>query len=369
MSQEKIVVIGGYGRVGTQICRLLAKEVPGAVVIAGPSINKAEELAQDIGSGTTAMDVDVFQRSSYEKIFEPKRNVRAVISCVELPVENKFAEDVIKMGINFTELSATYASQQKLFDLQSIALTHTSTAVVGVGLMPGLSNVMAADAVSRFDTATSVSINILLGLGEAHGADAVRWTLRNMGTTYDMRYGDIVKKVRTFTDPRQTTLLNETAPRRFYRFNFSDQHVLNKSLSPAHVDSRLGFDSKFITDLLGFTGKIGLLSLVRENAAPIFSKIIKMVSIGDDRYAVQVEANGERDGKSETRTLCASGQNEAIATATVATFVGKKLLANTLQPGIYPIEQAIDSEELYKYLSSRQVIIQNIRKNKQDLYS
>ena len=45
---------------------------------------------------------------------------------------------------------------------------------------------MAFDAPSEFDEITTVSINILLELGEAHGADAVRWTLRNFGASYDV---------------------------------------------------------------------------------------------------------------------------------------------------------------------------------------
>jgi|GEM_PF-3946831 len=58
-----------------------------------------------------------------------------------------------------------------------------------------------------------------------------------------------------------------------------------------------------------------------------------------------------------------------MATAMVATYVGKKLLENTLEPRIYPIEQAIDSEKLYVYLSSHQVVIQSFRKDQQDIYS
>jgi saccharopine dehydrogenase-like NADP-dependent oxidoreductase len=349
-NNSKIAVIGGYGSVGSLLCGLLSQEFPGSIVVAGPEIGKAEALAVALGNGAAALEIDAFNPDSYGKLFDRERNVKAVISCVELPAANTLAQDVLRSGTHFTELSATYTSHQRLMRLDPVAKRHGATAVVGVGLMPGLSNVMAFDAAAYLDKVKTVTINIMLGLGETHGADAVRWTLRNIGTAYDIAYHDTTKRVRSFTDPHKTTLLGERKPRSFYRFNFSDQHMLNHAIPSAHVDSRMAFDSRFVTGLLGSAGRLGLLSVVNERAAPAFKKLVDLFHMGTLAYALQVEAEGVKGGRPAKNIMLAKGEIEARVTATVAAYVGKLLYDGTLPAGVHPIEQVVQANDLYAYV-------------------
>lgn len=351
---KKIALVGGYGSVGSLIAGILARELPsGSVLIAGLDIHMAQALADKLGNGASAITVNAFDPAGYRPLFAPELGVQTVISCVELPIASQLPQETLARGINYTELSATYALHQRLMKLQPIAKNSSSTAVVGVGLMPGLSNVMAFDAASQLDEVNGLSINILLGLGEAHGADAIRWTLRNIGASYDMAYHDQNKRVRAFTEPYRTTLLDESKPRTFYRFNFSDQHMLNKALPSAHVDSRMAFDSRTITRILGGAARLRLLSFVKEGAAPLFQKLVSSATVGSATYAVQVEATGLKKGRVVTKTILARGEVEAKVTANVAAYVGVQLFSGNLPVGIFPIEQAINAKALYAYLAGK----------------
>lgn len=349
----KIAVLGGYGSVGRQVCTLLASELPETVVVAGRDSAKSQELARTLDNGTTALIIDAFDLASYKQLFNPKNGIRTVISCLELSGSSTLPEEVLVHGINYTELSATYASHQRLMRLQEVDRNNNAAAIVGVGLMPGLSNVMAAHTAGQLDEVQSVAINLMLGLGEVHGLDAIKLTLKNIGKSYDITYYDGVRRHRSFTDPYKTTLIDESKPRTFYRFDFSDQHMLNATFKAAHVDSRMAFDSRAITKFLGGAARLGLLSLIKESAAPAFQKLFGTSSVGRSVYALQVEASGIKNGQAIKQVLLAQGEVESKATAYVAAYICTLLAGTHIPAGVHPIEQVVDPRDLYAYLSEK----------------
>lgn len=49
--RTEIVVIGGYGHVGGQICTLLSEKFPQAVYAAGRNFKRAEQFSKSTGGG------------------------------------------------------------------------------------------------------------------------------------------------------------------------------------------------------------------------------------------------------------------------------------------------------------------------------
>lgn len=110
--------------------------------------------------------------------------------------------------------------------------------LLSVGLAPGLSNLLAV-AVHQAAPGP-VDLAVLLGAGERHGAAAVAWSYRLLGHRFrDPGSGD---QVRNYTQPRRFNL-PRYGPRRLYRADFSDQHVLTRDLG-VPVRTYFGLDSR-----------------------------------------------------------------------------------------------------------------------------
>jgi saccharopine dehydrogenase-like NADP-dependent oxidoreductase len=126
-------------------------------------------------------------------------------------------------------------SQIELLDAE--AKQHLATVALSVGLAPGLTNLLAAYCKSKLERVTRTDIFILLGLGEAHGEAALRWTIENFNSTYSVWENGVTKQVATFADAKRTVFFHGIGARTAYRFNFSDQHVLPKTLQVPSVSS------------------------------------------------------------------------------------------------------------------------------------
>ena len=353
---SKIFVLGGYGAVGKLIAIRLAKRYPGAVVVAGRDGEKARALSASI-PGTTHAAIDAYNPDSYAPIFAPENKTRIVISCVELPPNNALAQEILAHGIHFTELTATYEAHEKILALQKVATEHNSSAIVGVGLMPGLSNIMAYDLSQYFDDIDRIEINLMLGLGDSHGLDAVKWTLRNLTSTYEVVKAGQPETVKSFTDPHKATFIDERKSRYFYRFDFSDQHMLTHSVKTKQISSRLAFDSRLATRSLGWLRKIGALSVIKDKHAEVAHKIMHAFPLGSDQWALQVEAHGSKGDKKQSRNLLARGHVEAAATAIIATYVVSRLYENKLPSGVHSVETVVDAKRIYSYARQNDIVI------------
>jgi hypothetical protein len=105
-----------------------------------------------------------------------------------------------------------------------------TTAVLSVGLAPGLTNLLAAAAAAQLDTVRAVDLVVQLGLGDVHGPAAVAWLLEQI-TPHRHRpapTGDAVAAPfahrRRFIQPDRRRALAA------YTFPFPEQHTLRRTL-------------------------------------------------------------------------------------------------------------------------------------------
>lgn len=247
--KDKILIIGGYGTVGSTIATHLTKAYPNKVIIAGRSIKKAEKRSRQLNNLAIPYEFDVSNSSSLEIL----KNVRLVIMCIDQK-DNKFAETCIDNQIDYIDITANQKLIEKLEKLNAKAKEKEVSVILSVGLAPGITNLLAKNCINKMPDTKKIEIYILLGLGEKHGDSAYKWTLENIHTNYAIPINGAEKSVKSFTNPKTTNLLGK---RTFYYFNFSDQHSLAKTTSVPTVETRLAFDSNFFTKLVAFFKKNG----------------------------------------------------------------------------------------------------------------
>ncbi|MFC3799214.1 saccharopine dehydrogenase family protein [Cohnella sp. GCM10012308] len=337
-----IVIIGGYGHVGQTICRELGELYPGKVYAAGRSLARAEAFAHSTGGRVRPLQVEL------SKGFDPgfASRIKLVVMCLD-QTDTAFVRYCLENNIRYVDVSANGSFLTQAEGLHAVAGANRATAVLSVGLAPGLTNLLSLSAKNTMDKLDQLDISIMLGLGDRHGKAAIEWTIDNLVTRYRVTKEGEAVEVASLTDPVTTSFGDRLGRRKAYRFNFSDQHVLPRTLGVPTVSTRLCFDSAAATGLLAWSRRMGLFRVLRVPFARNTAvRLFGAMRFGQDLYAVKVDARGKKDGQQALAEYVLQGNEEARITAKVAAAVAERVYTAELPHGVYHIEQLFQMNDI-----------------------
>ncbi len=346
MQNTNIIVIGGYGHVGRMICEELARYFPGKVIAAGRNLKRAEAFSRETQGRVRPLQIDIHHASATQLL----TGAKLVIMCLDQE-QPTFVRACIQQGIHYVDISANYRFLSQIERLDPLAVSNHATAILSVGLAPGLTNLLASHAQQLLDSTDAVHISIMLGLGDTHGKAAIEWTLDNLQNDFHTdEHGEEVQHI-SFTDGRQTSFGDRLGTRTAYRFNFADQHILPRTLQVPNVATRLCFDSAITTWLLAMFKRLGIFQLLRvpwlrRQAMKAFAT----VNVGKPLFAVKIDAVGMKQQQPAVAECFLQGTHEAEVTAKVAAIVAKKLYSQDMPPGVYHIEELCSYEDFNEAL-------------------
>ncbi|GGO08652.1 hypothetical protein GCM10010116_17560 [Microbispora rosea subsp. aerata] len=303
-----ILILGGYGAVGREAARALTGDPGTHVIVAGRNPGKAAPIP-----ATTAMRVDAADPADLATALD---GVDTVLMCAE--IDNvRVARACVERGIHYVDVTASHHLLAGLQALDGPARKHGATVALSVGLIPGVSNLLARVCVER-SASGDLLIGALLGSGEAHGPAALAWTLDGLGRlegSWTMR----------FPEPY--------GERTVHRFPFSDQYTLPGTLGAGSARTGLCLDSRLVTRLLSAAGRPAVARLLhRPQVRRLLLGALGAVHVGGEGFAVTVRRGAVRGSF--------SGRRQSRATGLVAARLIRRL--PDLPPGAAHIEQLVD---------------------------
>ena len=177
---ENVLIVGGYGEVGRRTAAHLLQNSKTTVTVAGRSFHKAEALAVQLGSRATPLQLDSNDSASVQKALEPHP---LVVNCVDLKELHLIFESA-RRGLTLIDATASYGYWQRVFPLKAQVEERGARVLLGAGLIPGITNVMAKAAHDALGGLTSLQTNTLLRMSSSHGEAATTYTLLEAGQTY-----------------------------------------------------------------------------------------------------------------------------------------------------------------------------------------
>jgi hypothetical protein len=322
--KNKIMIIGGHGKVGQYITRELKNC---NLVLAGRNEEKMKNFLgkENIQAEIYKMDIDNIDLSKME-------GVSCVIVCVDQQ-NTTLVEFCDKHAIDYMDVTANSDYIEKI---QRLQLQGTSRILLGVGLAPGLTNLLAEKFVNIYPSAETIDIQIILGLGDKHGDAAIKWTLDNFMKDYSHK---TLGKIKPFE--RKSAVKTNQKRLRTYNFNFVDQHMLNQKYEDKSFTTFLGFDLSSITAFVYGAKQIGVLKLLNNKKVYHFAEsFLRNPKFGTDIFLVAIHSGGQ--------VLCASGHDEGRFTGLIAAEAAKRIVTMDLKKGLLGISDIISVEEVEK---------------------
>lgn len=346
MMHDDILIVGGYGQVGRVVADRLGRRFPGRVVVAGRSLERAEAFARQTDGRVRPRQLDATDLTDRAAALS---GVRVVVMCVDQP-DAGFARACLARGIHYTDVTATYRLIEQIEAHHGVAQAHGATAVLSVGLAPGVTNLLARHASAPFERLDRIDIFVLLGLGDTHGAEALRWMVETAARPFTLQTPSGLVVVEGLSDPKATELTGY-GRRIAYRIDLSDQHVVLRTLGATVAESRVCFDSALATRLFVAMKRLGVLRWAGRLSPRVLAALSGSLRWGSDEFVVQAEARGLLDGEEGVRASALSGRGEAEATGAVAAIVVEHLYEDALpEPGVFHVEQVFEPGEVFARL-------------------
>lgn len=331
---DAILIIGGYGTVGEVVATALAKHHENQIILAGRNTARAAELASALGEGVRWRLLDISKPLDYDQVFA---DVRYVVMCLDLP-NLEFARQCFQRGIHYVDISAEYPILAAITELDAIARQNKATAVLSVGLVPGLSNLMARHSLRYVEPINHLDIALVAGLGEKHGTAASLWILNHLSDEAGMTRFQ-------FHEPyNQKTV---------HRFAFSDQYTLPRTLPIGEAATWLGFNSFLMTHLI----TLARLPILRRLFQQRFIKqlllhITQQLQFGSDAFVLTAHASNA----SSIYQAWLRGNREALATGLVTAEVVHQMTFQQFSEGVYHIEQLFQLEDFLPLLKQHGMV-------------
>jgi saccharopine dehydrogenase (NAD+, L-lysine-forming) len=343
MAQE-ILVVGGYGAVGQPIARLLGAAHPGSVLVAGRHPERAAGPARRI---------DVDDAASVDAALD---GIDVVVACVRQR-EPHLLQAVVRRGIAYTSIAPPWVPWPELEPLHLRAQQTGARIVAAAGLEPGISSVLARVAAERLGAVDTIETALLLGVGDAYGADSMAFLLAELAERYHVLVDGRPLPARAFGASKRVTFPDPIGDRLAFTIPFRDQLYYPHTLGARTSIARIALEPRWLGHVVAMLARLGGRVLTGRGGSHAaihrLTEALRRRYVGADRFALLVEVRG---GDRVVRATLA-GRKQAHATAVGAAAIAQALFTREVDAaGLWLAEQVIDPDRFLARLAAEGLV-------------
>jgi saccharopine dehydrogenase (NAD+, L-lysine-forming) len=217
MTEQAILIAGGYGVVGQRIAADLAPDYP--VIVAGRHLHQATATATAIGNGVRGREIDVTVEWSVAVALE---DVATVVSCIDQP-RRSLLHSAIERGVRYTDITPhlTELGRGAAYEeIGAAARASGARVVLGTGIVPGISNVIVRALADTLGGADAIETSLLLSASDTTGPASFDYFLKELTMPFAVHVDGTDRPRLAFSDPRLIEFPMPFGPRSAYLFPF-----------------------------------------------------------------------------------------------------------------------------------------------------
>jgi saccharopine dehydrogenase-like NADP-dependent oxidoreductase len=365
MMSNQVLILGGRGRIGSSVALDLLTHTAATVTITGRAGSSVIpiELVQ-FGDRVRYLPVDL---ADEDGLVQAIASADLVVHCAG-PFRRRTTQVLelcIDRGVNYTDVSDDRVFTQAALAHRDRAKAAGVTAIINTGVFPGISNSMARQGVEQFDSPTEIRISYVVAGSGGAGVTVMRTTFLNIQEPFSAWLNGDWQQVKPYTGREKVEFPAPFGTANVYWFDMPESLTLSQTYPVRTVTTKFGTVPNFYNYLTWLTAHWFPKPLMRQ---PQFIEALahishSMTSVTDRVSGIgvgmRVDVLGEKDGHSARYSATLSHPSAAIATGIGTGSIGEYILTGTIeQPGVWPVEQAIETDIFTQMMASRQISIE-----------
>lgn len=344
-----VLLVGGYGLVGSEIAMLLRERHPNLrLLLGGRNPAAGAPLASRLGHAD-AVRVDTTLADPLASVLAaPGPRVDLVATVVNDPGDT-LLRAAVERGIALVDITRWTARMHRALALLA-ARPPAAAVVLASGWMGGFAPIVAAAAASRLASVETIFLDILYGMADRSGPDSVAYMDR-LAIPFEALRGGEECLAWPLTDRRRAVFAGGISTDT-WRLDTPEQLTLPGSTGAHTVETRIAFDSAAATLAMAAMARVGIFSLLQKPRLTNLRRALLHVSGPGATTRFTVEAGGRgADSKPASTRICVSdARGQAHLTAIGALLVIERVLdldgAGGLPPGVHFPESFVAPDRL-----------------------
>ncbi|MEE8482212.1 MAG: saccharopine dehydrogenase NADP-binding domain-containing protein [Acidiferrobacterales bacterium] len=338
IDRKKIIVLGGYGAVGSQICAAVARIPYVECVIAGRHPRRARRLAKSISASTLCIDINVAEQVERELADAfLVINAAAPFQQQQLTV----AQFCANTGVHYIDIADDRSYVNNVLGLSAQAKRSGSVLVTGVSSMPAIAAVLVDSLSDYFDKINEIQTTVAGGNKAPFGRASVYSLLSKIGGTVRSKHRGRWREVSCWTKPRVVSFPPPVGRRRAYLYDVPALDEFSRTYAVQTATFRMGLQVGLFNRALGLLGWLHRIGRLKRPAR--YTGLLHLLSRrfrkrGDASYAIQAQVSGSQGGEEVNHSIAlveAESGGMGIITSVVITLVKRWVEHGVSETGAY----------------------------------
>ena len=364
--KKQVLIIGGYGRIGSSVARDLAIYTNSEITITGrkPEANIKEIPVSRISSGVKYLALDLADKERVKNIIHSydKSSRNLVIHCAG-PFHHRDAnvlKNCIEAGINYVDVSDYRGFTRKALAYSEAAKQAEVTAIINTGVFPGISNSLARQSVEQFDEPEEIHLSYVVGGSGGAGVTVMRTTFLGLQNNFDAWINGKWQSIKPYSNRQVIDFPKPYGKIGVYWFDMPESFTLPTSFPVKTVTTKFGSFPDFYNHLTWMTAHLFPVSWLKNSEVIEFlSQVSYKMTQVTDKYsgtgvAIQAKVIGKKSGKKADFCSSIIHKDTATVTGIGAGGIAQLILSGKLhKPGVWSVENSLSTELFEQVMQSR----------------
>ena len=360
---QRVLIIGGGGRIGSNIAKDVLAHTDAAVTITGRNAQQGMVVQQHLGSRVQFQPLDI---SNQLELRSAVANADLVVHSAG-PFHYRDAlvlRTCIDQGVNYTDVSDERSFTRKALDLHPEAEAAGVTAIINTGVFPGISNSMVRQGVEALDEATSIQLSYIVAGSGGAGVTVMRTTFIGLQHPFDAWIDGRWQPVKPYTARETLEFPDPYGKASVYWYDMPEAITLQQTFPVNSVITKFGVVPGFYNQATRAMAHWLPPKVLRHRQTVEFLAQVSHAMTGvTDRFsgtgvAIRCDIQGQQEGMDTHYVSTFAHPSAAIATGLGTGSIAELLINGTLKcPGVHPVEQALSTDLFADTMATRQLII------------
>jgi saccharopine dehydrogenase-like NADP-dependent oxidoreductase len=357
---QRVLIIGGSGRIGSSIARDILAHTDAAVTITGRTPQLGMAALEQLGARVQFRVLD---------LANPKQLEQAVAKA-DLVVhsagpfhhrQGDVLKTCIKQGINYVDVSDDRSFTRKALALHDQAEAAGITAIINTGVFPGISNSMVRQGVETLDKADSVQLSYIVAGSGGAGVTVMRTTFIGLQRPFDAWLNGTWQQVKPYTARETLEFPAPYGKASVYWYDMPEALTLQQSFPVSSVITKFGVVPDFYNHATWTMAHWLPPAVLRNpNTVEFLAQVSHKMTDFTDSFsgtgvAMRCDIRGKRGDAPVHYTSTFTHESAAVATGLGTGSIAELVLSGQIhKPGVFPVEQALPTNLFEAAMATRQ---------------